>query len=194
MVDQYQNTPTFTALIGNWPNLISLTRLLAVPFIIWLILSDQMTLALIACILAGISDMLDGYLARILESPSKLGALLDPLADKILLVSLYLTLGFKGDIPYWLMLLVVLRDVLITAGFLSLSILQKPFNGSPIVISKLNTFLQILAVVWVLLQTLMDAYFVMLTNSIFIMVAITTTISWVAYAIMWVRSLFELEK
>ena len=100
----------------NVANLISLARLLAVPLMIYLILQDAMAFAFWLFVVAGVSDAVDGFLARHLGQASELGAHLDPLADKVLLVGVYVTLGYLDHLPTWLVILVVFRDFLIIGG------------------------------------------------------------------------------
>jgi len=125
------------------PNLITLARLCAVPATIWLILQQRLDLAFCLFIGAGISDAVDGWLARVRNARSALGALLDPVADKALLVSVYVTLAATGVLPDWLAILVVFRDLVIVGGVLVLWVLGQPPSISPLFISKLNTCLQI---------------------------------------------------
>ena len=102
----------------NLPNLISLGRLLLVPLAISLILDGEYWAAFWVFVVAGISDALDGFIAKRFDRRTRLGALLDPLADKVLLVSVYVTLGVAGQIWAWLVVLVVFRDIMIIGGFL----------------------------------------------------------------------------
>ncbi|WP_240046992.1 CDP-alcohol phosphatidyltransferase family protein [Paracraurococcus ruber] len=125
------------------PNLITLARLCAVPGTVWLILQHRLDLAFLLFVGAGISDGLDGWLARVRNARSALGALLDPVADKALLVSTYVTLAAIGVLPDWLAILVVFRDMVIVGGVLVLWVLGQPPAIKPLVISKLNTALQI---------------------------------------------------
>jgi cardiolipin synthase len=125
------------------PNLITLGRLCAVPGTIWLILQQRLDLAFGLFIVAGISDGIDGWLARVTGTRSALGALLDPVADKALLVSVYVTLAAIGVLPDWLAILVVFRDLVIVGGVLVLWVLGQPPAIRPLFISKLNTTLQI---------------------------------------------------
>src|SRR5215831_9291258 len=101
----------------NLPNLISLARLLLVPAEIWLIIIGSYGLAFWILVGAGISDALDGFIAKRFDRRTRLGALLDPIADKVLLVSVYVTLGVAGQLWTWLVVLVVFRDVMIIGGF-----------------------------------------------------------------------------
>src|SRR5258705_13135587 len=121
----------------NLPNLISLARLLMVPVTIWLIISGRYGVAFWVLVAAGISDALDGFIAKRFDRRTRLGALLDPIADKVLLVSVYVTLGVAGQIWAWLVVLVVFRDIMIVGGFLliqAIAALPKPTH--PLFISK----------------------------------------------------------
>lgn len=125
------------------PNLITLGRLAAVPITIWLILQHRLDMAFLLFLAAGISDGLDGWLARATNTRSAIGALLDPVADKALLVSVYVALAFIGVLPDWLAILVVFRDVVIVGGLLVLWMVGAKPPIQPLRISKLNTLLQI---------------------------------------------------
>ncbi len=125
------------------PNLISILRLLLVPVIIGLIANGEWRLAFYGFIAAGLSDALDGYIARAYDLRTELGAHLDPLADKVLLVSTFVTLGLLGLFPVWLVILVVTRDVMIVGGILLAWLLGAPMAMKPVALSKLNTVAQI---------------------------------------------------
>ncbi|MBV1795623.1 CDP-alcohol phosphatidyltransferase family protein [Siccirubricoccus sp. G192] len=125
------------------PNLITLARLCAVPAAIWLILHHRLDLAFGVFVGAGLSDAVDGWLARVLNARSALGALLDPVADKALLVSVYVALAGIGVLPDWLAILVVFRDLVIVGGVLLLWVLGQPPAIRPLWISKLNTLVQL---------------------------------------------------
>ena len=132
------------------PNVITFGRLLAVPVAVWLILEERYTAAFWVFIAAGVSDAVDGYSAKRFDSRSRLGALLDPVADKALLTSVYLALALDGPVPGWLVFLVVLRDGLIVTGFLLICATASPRRFDPIFISKINTLLQIALIGFVL--------------------------------------------
>ena len=125
------------------PNLITLGRILLVPIIIWAIASNQMEFAFAVFIVAGISDAVDGFLAKRFNITSELGALLDPLADKALLVSIYIALGIWGAMPRWLVILVVSRDFMIVAAVMVSWLFDKPVAMKPSMWSKLNTVAQV---------------------------------------------------
>ena len=140
---QAADAPPPSDLYLTLPNIITVGRLCMVPATIWLILNDRLDLAFGLFVGAGISDAVDGWLARIRNARSALGAILDPLADKTLLVSVYVTLAAIGVLPDWLAILVVFRDLLIIGGFLMLWVLGSTPRVRPLLVSKLNTALQI---------------------------------------------------
>lgn len=128
------------------PNLISFARLLAVPVAIYLILIGELGWAFWLFVAAGVSDGLDGFIARVFQARTQLGAYLDPIADKALLVSVFITLGHQGYLPIWLVILVVFRDVMIIGGVLLLYTLKESLAMQPLFVSKVNTLAQILLV------------------------------------------------
>lgn len=174
-------------LVSTWPNLISLARLLSLPLIIWLILVGNMKWAFVACVAAGISDLVDGFTARILKTPTQVGAYLDPLADKVLLIGLYATLGYSGYIPAWLVIMIIFRDVLIIGGVMLLFLFEKKFAERPLMISKINTFLQIATMGWVLWQLAYVQDIPYITQGLIIATAATTVMSGVAYVVLWLQ-------
>jgi cardiolipin synthase (CMP-forming) len=136
----------------NLPNIISLARLLSVPLIVSLILSHQLIAAFLFFTVAGLSDALDGFLARIFKARTTLGAYLDPLADKALLVGVFSALGQIGLIELWVVILVVFRDVLIIGGILLLFLFKSTIEMKPLMISKINTVVQLIYALFVLSQ------------------------------------------
>jgi cardiolipin synthase len=125
------------------PNIITLGRILLVPIIVWAIGSNQMEIAFGIFIIAGVSDAIDGFLAKRFNMASELGALLDPLADKALLVSIYMSLGIWGAIPRWLVILVVSRDIMIVSAVIVSWLFDKPVPIKPLMVSKFNTVAQV---------------------------------------------------
>jgi cardiolipin synthase len=125
------------------PNLITVARLCAVPATVWLILNGRLDLAFWMFVGAGVSDAADGWLARVRDARSALGAVLDPVADKLLLVCVYVTLAAIGVLPDWLAILVVFRDLVIVGGVLVLWVLGDTPRIRPLMVSKLNTAAQI---------------------------------------------------
>lgn len=132
------------------PNAISLMRIALVAPILILILDGSFGWALTLFALAGFSDGVDGYLAKRFDWGTRLGALLDPVADKLLVAGLFVTLAYTGDIPLWLAVVVILRDVVIVIGAMAYNFLVRPVEGEPTRVSKLNTSLQLLFLLFVL--------------------------------------------
>ncbi|MDH3202113.1 MAG: CDP-alcohol phosphatidyltransferase family protein [Myxococcales bacterium] len=129
------------------PNLICFVRILLVAPAVWALLDGRYPLALGLIVIAGLSDALDGYLARRFDWRSRLGALLDPAADKFLVASVFVTLTWLGFVPVWFTAVVLGRDVLIVAGVLAHQLWLAPVHGKPTAISKLNTTFQIVFMV-----------------------------------------------
>src|SRR6187549_39660 len=125
------------------PNLITLARILSVPIVVWAITSGEMMIAFILFVIAGISDAVDGYLAKRFNMASEMGAYLDPLADKALIVSIYVSLGIAGAIPRWLVIFVVARDIMIIGAVILTWLIGRPMAVKPLLVSKLNTVAQI---------------------------------------------------
>jgi cardiolipin synthase (CMP-forming) len=131
-------------LLINIPNVITLGRIISVPVIFWLLLSAHNQIAFFVFVCAGISDALDGYLAKTYDWRTELGSYLDPLADKLLIVSIYIALAVRGELPLWLVIAVVSRDILIVAAVLLAWLLDQPVRVKPLAVSKANTAVQIL--------------------------------------------------
>jgi cardiolipin synthase (CMP-forming) len=140
-----------TAPLVNLANIITFFRLCAVPLAFWLVLDHRIGTAFWLFVAAGLSDALDGWLAR-RYGGNAVGALMDPVADKALLVTMYITLAAVGQLPPWLAILVVFRDILIVGGFVVLTVLGHALTIRPLYISKLNTVLQIVLIGVSLLQ------------------------------------------
>lgn len=134
----------------NIPNFITIARVMSVPVIFWLLISGESQAAFWVFVAAGVSDALDGYLAKTFNWRTELGAVLDPLADKLLLVSLYIALGVSRDLPLWLVLAVVSRDILIVLAVMVSWLMDQPVAIKPLTVSKANTLAQIVLVATVL--------------------------------------------
>lgn len=169
------------------PNLITLFRFLLVPPVVYALLQDRLGLALVLFFIAGFSDALDGYLAKRYGWSSRLGALMDPLADKLLLVSCFVTLGWLGHIPMWLVLLVVLRDLVIIGGAIVFHLRIARLEAAPSVISKLNTFTQILLVLVVIYSHGFQAVPALWIDILIYSVLVTTIWSGIDYVWTWSR-------
>ncbi|MFN4281490.1 MAG: CDP-alcohol phosphatidyltransferase family protein [Alphaproteobacteria bacterium] len=178
----------------NVANVISLARLIAVPAIIWAILADEMAAAFWIFVAAGASDAVDGFIARHFRMQTELGGYLDPLADKALLVSVYLACGHEQYLPYWLVILVVFRDILIVGGVLLLYTLQnrRP-QMAPLWISKLNTAMQIVLAALVLAGGAFNIPPDRVIDVLIWIVGATTALSGAAYLVKWGRDLAQVE-
>jgi len=172
------------------PNLISLARLMAVPVMIYLILNSSYLAAFWLFVAAGVSDAIDGYIAKKMGQATVLGSYLDPLADKALLVGVYLTLGQENFLPSWLVILVVFRDIVIIGGVVLLHISTNDVKMKPLIVSKINTAAQIILVTVVLANLafpqLVWSQFVMI---LVYLVTVTTLASGGAYIIRWGRNI-----
>jgi cardiolipin synthase (CMP-forming) len=169
------------------PNLVTLARILSVPVMIWAIVTGWMLAAFLLFLAAGVSDAIDGYLAKRFGMTSELGAYLDPLADKALIVSIYVTLGISGDIPRWLVILVVSRDVMIVGAVILSWLVGKPVPMKPLLVSKLNTAAQIVFAGLVLASLGLHFEAQWLLEAMLIAVAGLTLASVAAYVREWVR-------
>lgn len=178
----------------NLPNIITLGRLLSVPVVVYLILNDFMTAAFWLFIAAGISDGVDGYLAKTLGQSSALGAYLDPIADKVLLVGVYVTLGQAGHLPNWLVIMVVFRDLIIVGGIIFLHISTDGVRRvRPLLISKVNTAAQIALIALVLTELGLGLEIGGLLDALVYVVAATTIVSGASYIINWSRTVEPVE-
>ncbi|MBR0671940.1 CDP-alcohol phosphatidyltransferase family protein [Roseomonas soli] len=169
------------------PNLITLGRLFAVPAAVWLMLQHRLDYAFLVFVGAGISDAVDGWLARVRNARSALGALLDPIADKALLVSVYVTLAAINVLPDWLAILVVFRDLLIVGGVILLWVLGVPTRIRPLMISKANTFAQLALAALALLLAGFGLQAPTLLEVAIWIVAVTTAASGAAYVVQAAR-------
>jgi len=167
------------------PNLISILRILLVVPVVWSLLQGAYTTALILFLIAGLSDGLDGYLARRYQWITRLGGFLDPLGDKLLMVCGYLTLGWIGALPGWLVGTVIARDVIIVLGTLAYRWLIADVEAQPLLISKLNTGLQILLVLLVILSLAGGFELPGLLGVLIYLVFITTVMSGASYVTLW---------
>lgn len=171
------------------PNIISILRILLVIPTINYLWQNEFAKALTVFFIAGASDGLDGYLARRFGWMSRLGSLLDPLADKLLMTAIYFTLGLMGQLPVWLVALVIGRDLVIIFGALAYRLLVKEITMQHLLISKLNTGAQILLVLLLIfhLSTFPFAAQVPAAAITFLiyLVTFTTVASGVAYVVIW---------
>jgi cardiolipin synthase len=175
----------------NLPNVITLGRILLVPVVVWAISAGQMQIAFVLFVIAGISDAVDGYLAKRFAMTSDIGALLDPLADKVLLVSIYVALGIGGAIPRWLVILVVSRDIMIVGGVVVAWLLDKPVAMKPLMVSKVNTVAQV-AFAAVVLAALAFGFALWPYDAVLMgLVALLTLLSVGFYLVAWLEHISE---
>lgn len=177
----------------NLPNLITLGRLLTVPIAVYLMMQSAYLTAFLLFLLAGVSDALDGYLAKRNNQTTELGAILDPLADKALLVGVYVTLGLQESLPNWLVLLVVFRDVLIIGGVIILFLVRLEVRMRPLIISKINTAAQIGLAALVLAELGLQLEILGLAEAMIYFVGATTAISGASYMVSWSRQMAGIE-
>lgn len=170
----------------HWlPNAISLFRIALIVPVVLFIEDGRYAEALLLFFLAGFSDGLDGFLAKRFGWHTRLGALLDPIADKLLIAGTYLTLAHIGQIPVWLAGVVVLRDVIIIGGATAYNILIAPVQGEPTRISKLNTALELLFVVSVLCRAAFAWPQPIVVTMLGAGVFVTVVVSGVDYVMAW---------
>jgi cardiolipin synthase len=168
------------------PNLITLGRVIIIPIIFWLLVSGQTRGAFLLFVFAGITDAVDGWLAKRWNMQTELGAYLDPMADKLLIVSIYVALGVAGQLPSWLVIAVVSRDILIVLGVLLCWIIGRPVEIQPHLISKANTASQLLLAALVLADEGFSLDLDGLRFALIWMTAILTASSLAIYVRAWI--------
>lgn len=167
------------------PNVICLLRIALIPPIVWLLLQADYRNALILVVVAGVSDMLDGWLAKQFGWQTRIGGLLDPLADKLLLVSLFVTLAWLELTPLWLAAVVLGRDLVIVSGALAFNILIQDVQPDPSKISKLNTLLQLTYTVLVVAAEVFPLPLAILLLISGAAVLVTSVVSGLDYVLTW---------
>src|SRR5262245_5608416 len=158
---------------------------MSVPVIFWLLVNGHAKGAFIVFLLAGVSDGIDGFLAKRYGWTSELGAYLDPLADKILVVSIYIALAVSQEIPLWLVIAVVSRDILILLAVLLSWLMDRPFHIKPLTVSKLNTAAQIVLATTVLGDNAFGLALEPLRQALVWATGALTFLSLAAYVRMW---------
>ena len=165
----------------NLPNLITLGRLLAVPITIWLILNNFVLAAFWLFVAAGVSDAIDGFIAKRWDLVTEIGKYLDPIADKSLLVSIYITLGIQGQLESWLVILVVFRDIMIVGAVILYQTMVRGLEVAPLFISKVNTLAQIIVAALVLGSNGYGVDLGLFFDLMVLIVAMTTFVSGLSY-------------
>jgi cardiolipin synthase len=169
------------------PNIITIGRLILVPVVIVMIMQQRWGTAFVLFVVAGVSDGIDGFIARHFDMRSELGAYIDPLADKALLVSIYVTLAVVGATPSWLAIVVVSRDAMIVAAVLLSWVMSRPVEIKPLIVSKLNTAAQLAFAAFVLAAKAFGAELGGLEDIAMMLVATLTVASAGAYLGGWLR-------
>ncbi len=174
---------------SNWtiPNLLSIIRLFITPAFVVAFFSEEFFLALVLFVVAGITDALDGFLARILKQRSRLGAMIDPLADKFLILTAMVCLGIQGWVPFWLIVVVISRDIIIIGGLFVLHIFGVNVKNKidPTIDSKLNTLFQIILLLVAMAGHTFEMYaFILMASILVYLVGFLTVFSGIRYVIL----------
>lgn len=169
------------------PNVITVFRFLLVPAVIYWLLAGQQAMAFAGFVAAGVSDGIDGFIARHFNQRSKLGAYLDPMADKLLLVSVFVVLGMMGGLPLWLVIAVVSRDALIVFAVILSSVMAQPVEMRPLMVSKANTVAQIVLAAVALGQPAFGVDLGYVLPALIWLTGLLTVASGAAYLVGWLR-------
>ena len=182
----------------NLPNLITISRLLLTPYIVWLLLIESYFLGFIFFLISGISDALDGFIAKRFNQKTLLGSYLDPIADKFLIVSAIVLLGYNGYVPIWLIIIIVSRDIAIFGAVIISWMLGTNLRIEPLIISKINTFLQLFYIVMTFAVILNKTFLTELILSIHgfttYLIAVSTILSWLFYLRVWLINVNSVNK
>ncbi|MDQ6956042.1 MAG: CDP-alcohol phosphatidyltransferase family protein [Mariprofundaceae bacterium] len=177
----------------NVPNVLTLARIIMTPVIVYMVLSEQAWFALALMVVAGVTDMLDGAIARYFNLRTTVGAYLDPMADKIMLISLFVTLFIVGQVPLFVFLAIIFRDLIIVLGAITYEIVTHRLTMQPSFISKVTTFMQIVYVVLLLLNMAMVIPDMLLQISMWITFVLTCA-SGLHYLVSWTGKAAKQEK
>jgi len=173
------------------PNLITVFRLVLVPIVIMMILQEDWSWAFALFVIAGISDGLDGYIARRFEMRSEFGALIDPLADKVLIVSIYVTLAIVEVIPAWLAIVIVFRDIMIVMAFMLSWMMAQPMAVKPLFVSKVTTALQIAFAAFLLGGLAFALELGLLIDLFALLIVVLTIMTAGIYLVRWLRHMAD---
>ncbi len=175
-----------TLLLSQVPNILTLLRIAACPVLVLVLYEGNYPIALVLFLASGITDGLDGYIAKRFNCVSTLGKILDPIADKLLISSAYVMLALLGDIPFYLLVVVIFRDLVIIIGYFVLRmVMDEPVPIRPIYWSKINTFLQIALVVVVLFERADYLTLPYLLDALIVGVVVTSVVSGLLYVWYW---------
>jgi len=168
------------------PNLITIIRMILTPIFVIYIINDELITGLVILIITGLSDGIDGLVARLFNQKSKLGSYLDPMADKIILISAFIALSIRGFLPSWLTVMVISRDIMILMGVSILFLTGTEIDIRPAISSKITTCLQFFTVILVLTRDFiftLEKYYLYL----FYLTALFTIISFLQYMHQWIK-------
>ncbi|MDQ6954677.1 MAG: CDP-alcohol phosphatidyltransferase family protein [Mariprofundaceae bacterium] len=177
----------------NIPNILTLARIVMTPVIVYMVLTEQAWLALILIVIAGVTDILDGAIARYYKLHTAVGAYLDPLADKIMLISLFVTLFIIKEVPLFVFLAIIFRDIIIVLGAIIYEMLTHRLTMQPSQISKATTFVQISYVALLLLNMAMAIPDIFLQISMWLTFVLTCA-SGLHYLVSWTEKANKQEK
>lgn len=172
-------------MLSQIPNLLTFARIAICPILVLLLHNGNYEMALVLFIAAGITDGLDGYIAKRFDYVSNLGAVLDPVADKLLIASAYIMLAILGDIPFWLLIVVMFRDLVIVVGYFIFVMMGANMPIRPTYSSKVNTFVQIALMVVVLLEKASIIQIPLIVDALIFGVLATTIVSGIQYVWLW---------
>ncbi|MCT8999005.1 CDP-alcohol phosphatidyltransferase family protein [Chelativorans intermedius] len=169
------------------PNIITLFRFLLVPAVVFALITQEVDWAFAGFLAAGVSDAVDGFIARQFDQRSELGAYLDPIADKLLLVSVFVVLGYMGHLPLWLVVAAVSRDALIVGGVVLSTVMGNPVPMKPLLVSKANTLVQILLAALVLASLALSFTPGIVYSGLVYLSGLLTVASGAAYLVSWIK-------
>lgn len=169
------------------PNIITIFRLFLIPPVAYAILKEQYVAAFWLFGIAGFSDALDGFLARAFKWQSELGATLDPIADKTLMIVSFYCLYWQGVIPWWLFVVVLMRDLIIVVGASAYQFVTRSLKMEPILLGKFNTGVQILMIMALLAHLSYQIIPVKWVDSLAVILLISTLVSGIAYVTIWLK-------
>ena len=169
------------------PNIITLFRFMLVPLVVFSLLDGEWSWAFGGFVAAALSDGIDGFIARNFNQRSELGAYLDPIADKVLLVSVFVVLGYMGQLPLWLVIAVVSRDALIIGGVVLSTVMSNPVAMKPIFVSKANTAVQLILASLVLASLALDFSLGLVFDGLVYLCGLLTIASGAAYLVSWIK-------
>ena len=168
------------------PNAITRARILCIPCLIWMLFHQQFERSLILIFFMGLSDALDGFLARCYGWKTTLGAYLDPIADKLMLLSTFIAFAALGWVPWWLAAVIIARDVILLAGAFFYHLSTRQLKKEPLATSKINTCVQIILAVS-LIYAQVGPLHTQILNALMTIVVCTTVASGTQYVVEWSR-------